>query len=179
MFEAHRERFPELASISREEAREWGKNIRMRHSPTGHLQTQLPSFGPIFDLLMMRSWTILAAPGASDFVCSDDPVVHLPAGTRPVDAPRGFGSEDAPVLMAVGRKHALLGTWPVEGDAPAWNSTDVDTKCVALMNWCVLFRARRFVASPSDDFVWRRGDGTIANRAALLELLVEAPRDPG
>jgi hypothetical protein len=172
MFEAQKRAHPELEGISREEAMEWASNTKMAWPPTGHLQAQLPSFGPILDLLARRSWMVLIAPAGVDFVCTDNPVVIIPAGTRPVDAPRGFASADAPVLMAVGRQHALLGQWPPDGDVPVWHGMNVDARTVAMMNTCAIFKAHRFIASPTDNFTWLRGsDGSIADRAALVEYL--------
>lgn len=173
MFEAQKRMHPELEGVSREEALDWAKHTKLQNSPTGHLQAQLPSFSPILDLLAQRSWTVLIAPKGTDLVCTDNPVAIIPAGTRPVEAPRGFASPDAPVVMPVGRQHALLGTWPLEGDEPAWHGMNADARTVAMMNTCVIFRAHRFIASPTDDFTWLRGSGTIADRPALVELLNE------
>ncbi len=64
MFEAQRRTHPELEGTSREEAMEWAKNTKLVWPPTGHLQAQLPSFGPILDLLARRSWTVMSAPKA-------------------------------------------------------------------------------------------------------------------
>ena len=171
IFEAQKQKHPELAGISREEALDWAKHTKVQNSPTGHLQVQLPSFGPILDLLAKRSWTVLIAPRGTDFVCTDNPVAIIPAGTRPVEAPRGFASADAPVVMPVGRQHALLGTWPLDGDEPTWHGMNADTRTVAMMNTCIIFGARRFIASPTDDFIWLRGSGAVAGRAALFEFL--------
>ena len=180
MFEAQKRTHPELEGISREEAMKWANHTKMAWPPTGHLQVQLPSFGPILDLLAQRSWTVMSAPAGVDFVCTDNPVVIIPAGIRPVEAPRGFASADAPVFMPVGRQQALFGQWPPEDHEPVWYGMNVDARTVAMMNTCVVFKAHRFVASPGDDFAWLRGsDGTIADRAALVEHLKQkAPAAP-
>ncbi len=41
---------------------------------------------------------------------------------------------------------------------------------VAMMNTCVVVKAHRFVASPTDNFTWLH-EGTLADRAALVEYL--------
>lgn len=176
IFEAQKREHPELGGISREEALDWARHTKVENSPTGHLQAQLPSFGPILELLGQRSWTVLIAPKGTDFVCTDNPVAIIPAGTRPVEAPRGFASADAPVVMPVGRHHALLGTWPLGGDEPTWHGMNTDVRTVAIMNTCIIFRAHRFIASPTEDVTWLRGNGTIGDRAALVELLDEQAR---
>jgi hypothetical protein len=49
---------------------------------------------------------------------------------------------------------------------------NVDARTVAMMNTCAIFKAHRFIASPTDNFTWLRGsDGSIADRAALVEYL--------
>ena len=178
IFEAQKRKHPELEGISREEAIEWAEHTRWVNSPAGHLKVQLPSFGPILDLLAERSWTVLIAPSNVDFVCTDNPVILIPAGDRPVTVPRGFASSDAPVLMPVGRHHALLGTWPAEGDEPEWRGTHAGARTVATMNSCLLAYATRFVASPTENFTWWRGNGIIANRAAFLAELKKQPPRP-
>jgi hypothetical protein len=168
-FEAEKRKYPELEGITREDALEWARNTKVAWPPTGHLQVQLPSFGTILDLLTERSWLVTYAPDGVDFVCTDEPVVILPAGTRPVEAPRGFASADAPVLMPVGRQHALLGMWPAEGDDPAWHGMHVDARTVATMNTCMLVRATRFVVSATNNFAWLRDNGTVADQSVFLE----------
>jgi hypothetical protein len=56
------DRHAELQDVTREEAKDWAAHTKLAYGPTGHLQTQLPSFGPILDLLARRSWTVFMAP---------------------------------------------------------------------------------------------------------------------
>lgn len=177
MFDAAKKGHPELADFTREEARELGSTIEWKYSPTGHLGVQLPSFGPVLELLAARSWCVLSADdGAPDFVCCDDPVVLLPAGSRPIDAPRGFGSVDASVFMPVGRRHGLFGVWPLGGESPTWGRQAADARQVALMNTMVVLSARRFVASAEPDFVWALGN-RLARRAEYLDAVRNRPRE--
>jgi hypothetical protein len=156
-----------LQGVTREEAVTWAKNTTWKNSPTGHLQVQLPAFGPILTTLEDRSWTVLTAIGA-EFVCTDNPVV-LFSGDRPMNTPLGFGSADGAVLMPVGRRHALLGMFPPEGLAPQWRRMDADARTVATLNTHLLAHASRFVASSRDNFMWMLADGTVADRAAFIE----------
>jgi len=172
--EAARRSDPELADLTREEAQEFIRNAVVRDNPTGHLANLLPSFGPILDQLVLRSWALLVAPDGVDFVCSDDPVVIVPIGSRPMSAPRGFGSPDSQVLMPVGRSHALLGMWPLQPGGQSWGKQHVDARTVAVWNTLVLLRATRFVASAVNDFTWLH-DRTIQNRSAFVTLMRNRP----
>ena len=71
--------------------------------------------------------------------------------------------------MPVGRQHGLLGTWPPPGSGLHWAKKAINERQVAMMNTFLVARAYRFVASPTEDFTWMRGDGTPAGRAAFIE----------
>jgi hypothetical protein len=129
-YKAQQEKHPELQGITREEAREWAARTKVQNSPTRHLQAQLPSFGSILTCLEHRSWSVLYAPSGSDFICTDNPVALAPSGDRHPLAPRGHASVDAVVFMPIGRSHGLLGTWPVDGQAPQWAGMNADARIV-------------------------------------------------
>jgi hypothetical protein len=173
--EAARRSDPELADLTREEAQEFIRNVVIKDTPTGHLANLLRSFWPILDQLTLRNWSLLIAPVGVDFVCSDDPVTVVPMGTRPFTAPRGFGSPDAQVFMPVGRSHALLGTWPDRrGPQQTWTRQSLGAREVAIFNTLVVTKARRFVASPTDDFTWAL-EGPVRNRTAYVERVRNRP----
>jgi hypothetical protein len=174
MFEAQKRLYPELDGLTREEARALGEQLVAKNSPGAHLRVQLPSFGTLLQFLSLRSWVIMTSKDA-DFVCCDDPVVLLPSGTRRPEAPRSFASLDAQVLMPVGRKHALLGVWPLPETTPTWMMQDIGEHSVAALNTgLVIIAARRFVASADENFVWLQDD-SIADRAAFVELVKSRP----
>jgi len=170
-FVAYKRAHPELAELTREDLIEWAANTTMKWGPTGHLRAYLPSFGPIYDLLTMRSWSLLVAPSNVDFVCTDDPVAFVPVGAKSPYAPRGFIDPD-PVVMPVGKRHAMLGVFPPPDAEPSWTSMSINARKVAALNTALLAVASRFVASPQDDFTWLRPTtGDIVDRAAFLAFL--------
>jgi hypothetical protein len=128
--EAARRSDPELADLTREEAQEFIRNAVIRDNPTGHLANLLPSFGPILDQLVLRSWALLVAPDGVDFVCSDDPVVIVPV-RRPSWSPGSFASHGAARRRTISRRaetsvpDPARTSWLIIGEAPATKTDPV------------------------------------------------------
>ncbi len=152
---------PDFEGMTPEEAvAEYARTTRLKWSSTAHLQTQLPVFTPILELLARRSWIVVGS-STDDFICTDRPVVT----TSPDGRPRGFASADAKVFMPVGCRHGLLGVWTEDR---SWHQQEADSGIVALLNTALLLQAGRFIASRTEHFHWRQTDGTLADRAALV-----------
>jgi hypothetical protein len=177
-FAKYQNTYPELAELTREDAINIAAHSTMEWGPTGHLRASLPSFGRIYDVLEQRSWCLLIAPADVHFVCTDDPVVFVPIGPKPPDLPRGFRDPD-PVLMPIGKSHALFGMFPPPNVEPVWVTANIDAAEVAKMNSCLLDVATRFVASPADDFTWMSSNHEIRNRANFVELIKRTQNEGG
>ena len=110
-------------------------DIQYRHGH--HLRYELQSTDTVLHLLRHRQWSLfIAAKGASDFVCSDRPVVLVTIGDPPenpdhpynVGGP-GLAQSNTELTISLNRRMALFGAFNI----PSCVRT-VDEKAIAHIN---------------------------------------------
>ena len=115
--------------------------------------------------LAKRNWRLwVASPGDAHFICCDDPVsiFHAPP-VMPYRHPR-FDEPGTVVTFPLSRNTVLVGTFGSEEGI-----ADVPVKAVAHTNTGTMGSARRFLYSPTDDFVWLGYGGRLLDWAACFD----------
>lgn len=154
--EALRDIPPGRKRISFQELQEWAQEERMVEvaDPSGlHAKEAMLAIAVERDLLALRQWTIIAPEaGAADFICADEPVTLGTPRPGEVWSPQGLLEPETDFFLPVHRKLALLGRLvPSRGGTSV--AHEVDSQVVAAVNRRTLFGARRYLYSPTDEFV--------------------------
>lgn len=122
--------------------------------------------------LSKRKWCLWAAPSDdAHFICCDDPftIFHAPP-VIPYRTPR-FDEPGTVVTFPLSRSTVLVGTFDSEEGI-----ADVGVKTAANTNTNTISSARRFLYSPTADFVWLGPGGQLLDCAACFELLQRCKR---
>ena len=106
-----------------EEAKRFAEegNFDIRYGHGHHLRYELQSVDEILPLLRRRQWSLfIAEEGASDFVCSDRPVVLVTIGDPPQNPDHpyniggpGLAQNNTELTMSLNRRIALFGAFNI------------------------------------------------------------------
>ncbi len=131
------------------------ENFDIRYGHGHHLRYELQSVDEILSLLRHREWSLFIAPkGASDFVCSDRPVVLVTIGDPPQNPDHpynigvpGLAQSNTELTMPLNRRMALFGAFNI----PSCIRT-ADEKMVADFNANTIHSATKQIYCPNLNF---------------------------
>ena len=133
------------------------ENFDIRYGHGHHLKHELQAVDEILPLLRHRQWSLfIAAKGASDFVCSDRPVVLVTIDDPPQNPDHpyniggpGLAQSNTELTMPLNRRMALFGAFNI----PA-NVRTVDEKVVADFNANTILSAAKQIYCSNLGFKW-------------------------
>jgi hypothetical protein len=168
---------PEMPEVTPEDFRnfissgeysiEFARNYHIKHLVTG----LLPAIEQIVPLLAARHWVLWQAQNDEHFITSDNPVTLKWTTEMPsafAQSP-GFAFKNTVVIFPLSKTLALWGRFegPKGVVIPALNGH------VALVNRIFTQKARRFVYSTDENFVWTRNDGADGDRGDMFDAIKE------
>lgn len=168
---------PEMPEVTPEDFRnfissdeysiEFARNYHIKHLVTG----LLPAAEQIVPLLAARHWVLWKAQNGEHFITSDNPVTLKWTTEMPpafAQSP-GFAFKNTVVIFPLSKTLALWGRFegPQGIVIPALNGQ------VALVNRIITQKARRFVYSTYENFVWTTNNGTDGDRRDMFDAIRE------